>query len=235
MYRYETHCHTSETSKCGITGAADFVRFFKNKGYDGVFITDHFFRANIVDIPENYSWEQKVDVLLRGYEVAREEGAKVGLDVFLGWEFGYESLHLLTYGLDREWLLDNPDLISLDYIHYCDRVHESGGFIVNAHPFRQVKGVVRLMPYNSDAAEIINGANADNKRSAAYAEMMGLPVTAGSDIHNKNTKANLAGVLSETKFGSVYDYIDAVKNRKVTLFEFSNTADRIQNERIVTP
>ena len=222
MFRYETHCHTSETSKCAVTPAKEFVRFFKSKGYDGVFITDHFFRANIVDIPEGYSWEQKVDVLLKGYENAKAEGDRIGLDVFLGWEFGYESLHLLTYGLDREWLLCNPDLITLDYKQYCDRVHKSGGFIVNAHPFRAIKGAVRLLPYDSDAAEVINGANADNERSRIYAEMMGLPFTAGSDIHNIATKANLAGVLSGTKFSSVYDYIDAVKKRRLQLFECKN-------------
>ena len=32
-------------------------------------------------------WEQQVDLFMRGYESAKEEGDKLGLDVFFGWEF----------------------------------------------------------------------------------------------------------------------------------------------------
>ena len=47
MYLYETHCHTAPVSKCGKASVEDTVRFYKQMGYDGIFITTHFLDGNI--------------------------------------------------------------------------------------------------------------------------------------------------------------------------------------------
>lgn len=46
MYKYETHCHTSEASGCGMSTGAEMAQKYKDEGYDGIFITDHFFNGN---------------------------------------------------------------------------------------------------------------------------------------------------------------------------------------------
>ena len=86
FYKYETHLHTSEVSKCARSTGAEMARAFNKAGYAGIFVTDHFFNGNCA-ISTKLDWEQQVDLFMRGYESAKEEGDKLGLDVFFGWEF----------------------------------------------------------------------------------------------------------------------------------------------------
>ena len=47
IYRYETHLHTSPVSKCGKVSVRENLEFYKELGYDGVFITNHFLDGNL--------------------------------------------------------------------------------------------------------------------------------------------------------------------------------------------
>ena len=47
MYKYETHLHTYPVSKCARKTVAETLDFYKEKGYDGVFLTNHFVCGNI--------------------------------------------------------------------------------------------------------------------------------------------------------------------------------------------
>ena len=42
MYRYETHLHTFPVSRCAIASVEESLKYYKELGYDGVFITNHF-------------------------------------------------------------------------------------------------------------------------------------------------------------------------------------------------
>ena len=89
MFFYETHMHTSEGSACGFASGAMQARHYKALGYDGIVVTDHFFNGNSrinVDFPFE-SWERKIDLFCKGYENAYDEGKKIGLKVFFGFEF----------------------------------------------------------------------------------------------------------------------------------------------------
>ena len=44
-YLYETHCHTKESSACGLATADEMIAAYHQKGYRGVIITDHFFNG----------------------------------------------------------------------------------------------------------------------------------------------------------------------------------------------
>ena len=52
FYKYETHLHTSEVSKCAYNTGAEMVRAYKKAGYTGIFVTDHFL-TEIALFPEN--------------------------------------------------------------------------------------------------------------------------------------------------------------------------------------
>ncbi len=222
MYIYETHCHTSETSKCGVSDGASYARFFKNLGYSGFFITDHFWGSNIVDMPEEWSWKQKVDRFALGYENAKAEGDKLGINVMFGWEYGVGITHFVTYGLDKYWLYENPDIVGLDLVEYAKKVHGAGGIVVHAHPFRDDDSLISFMPNHTDAVEVINGARGNNERANAYADMIGLPKTAGSDIHNINTERMLAGVISRKELKTPQDYIDELLAGRLEIFQRKN-------------
>ena len=38
MYKYETHLHTLPVSKCAVADVKETIDFYKEKGYDGVFM-----------------------------------------------------------------------------------------------------------------------------------------------------------------------------------------------------
>ena len=45
-YRYDLHVHTYEGSACARSTGAELADFYKEKGYDGIVISDHFWRGN---------------------------------------------------------------------------------------------------------------------------------------------------------------------------------------------
>ena len=219
MFKYETHLHTSETSKCGKSSGAEMARHFAALGYTGIFVTDHFFNGNTT-VPADLPWEERVKLFLRGYEAAAEEGEKCGLDVFFAWEYSCGWAHFLTYGLGADWLLAHPDLLQWSAGDYFDRVHEAGGIIVHAHPWRLTDNpLMRMFPEKTDAVEVINAGRApeQNRQAADYARSFGFAVTAGSDIHATKTPRR-AGVLTDHRLKDGADFAKAVLERKVKIF-----------------
>lgn len=226
MYRYDTHVHTMESSRCGKVTGADMARYYKEKGYAGIIVTDHFLNGSSRATDE-MSWEEKVDVLMSGYESARAEGERIGLSVFFGFEFNFDMTEFLCYGLDREWLLAHKDCHLLDFREFSQLAHESGAFIVHAHPFRQRRYIktIRLIPDCVDAVEVMNAAHPDlsrfDERAEWYADEFGLYKTGGSDNHVVNQKY-LGGIETDTPISSILDYISTVKERSFKIFKFEN-------------
>lgn len=218
-YRYETHLHTAETSRCSKSSGAELARYFKSLGYTGVFVTDHFLNSNTTVAPD-LPWAERIELFCRGYELTAEEGAKLGLDVFFGWEYGYGWTHILTYGLGKDWLLDNPEVLSWSLPDYLDRVHEDGGSIVHAHPFREGVETVLLLPAKIDAVETINSGRTDeaNRHAYDFAVSFNLPQTAGSDIHRAGQN-RLCGITCSQRLKNANDYIEIVKSGQMSIFD----------------
>ena len=185
-YLYEIHCHTSETSRCACVTGAELARFYKRAGFRGICITDHFFNGNTT-VASHLGWEERVEQFCLGYRHAKEEGGRIGLDVFFGFEYSFRGTDLLTYGPDPGWLASHSELLSLGVNEYCDLVHRDGGFIIHAHPFREAAYIemIRLLPRKVDAVEVYNAGrtNFENKMAAEYAQNYGLSAAAGSDNH----------------------------------------------------
>lgn len=219
---YETHLHTKEASACASASAEEQVRFCKEMGYTGIVITNHFFNGN-TGIPRELPWEERVELFCEPYEAALAEGKKVGLDVFFGWEYCYNGSEIVTYGLDKEWLLAHPESETLGINDYAALAHESGAFLIHVHPMREDWYIpyIRLYPRVVDAAEIFNASRPDdeNNRNAAYAAMYNLPPTAGSDNHHAYKSKRLGGVCTPKKCESVMELAEFIKNRQVELAE----------------
>lgn len=215
MYKIETHSHTKEGSACGYSDGAACARARKEEGYDTVIITDHFFHGNTRpkrDLP----WEQYVEEFCSGYEHAKEEGDRIGLNVLFGWEENFHGAEFLIYGLDKAWLLAHPDMLNWTPVQQYEIVHADGGFCVQAHPFRQRDYLdsIRLYPDYCDAVETINSSNPkiQNDRAEWYAGQFHLKKTAGSDVHGIFPIGG--GMLTEKKIVTIQDYIDLVKNQE---------------------
>lgn len=229
MYKYETHLHTSEGSKCASSTGAEMAQAHKEKGYDGIFVTDHFFNSSTT-VPRELPWEQRIDLYCKGYENALEEGRKIGLNVFFGVEWSVNGADFLLYNMDKQWLKENEKLLMYsDERELFDTVRSSGGFVVHAHPFREAWYIphISLYPHHVDAVETINTRNSDplfgghacyNDRAKQYAEMFGLPQTGGSDTHNAGQIVN-GGILVPEKINTPADYLRQIKNGSVVPLE----------------
>ncbi len=219
-HKYETHSHTSEVSKCSRISAVKLVRFYKEIGYSGVCITDHFLNGNTT-VPSDLSWSERVELFCKGYQYAYQEGRRIGIDVFFGWEYSYLGTDLLTYGLDKEWLLNHPEVLSIDINQYCDLVHKYGGFIVHAHPFREdyYIDMIRLLPRKVDAVEIDNACRPDfeNKLANQYADNYNLLKTAGSDNHSGRLN-RFSGLQLSRPLDNVNDMVSSIRKTEAVLF-----------------
>ncbi|MDF2941389.1 MAG: hypothetical protein K0S01_247 [Herbinix sp.] len=221
LYLYETHLHTTEASACSHVDAAEHVRYYKDAGYAGIIVTDHFFNGNS-NIPQNLPWEERVDLFCRGYENAKAEGDRIGLSVFFGWEANFRFTEFLIYGLDKAWLKEHPDILSWTLEEQYLRVHEDGGYVVHAHPFRVRPYIkeIRLFPEAIDAVEVINVGNQNNefdKQALAYAKKHKLPFMAGTDAHGFDS--HHSGVAFQNKVEDIGSFIDSIKSGKYELIQ----------------
>ncbi len=220
MYKYETHMHTKEGSACSSAAAADMARAHKALGYDGIFVTNHFFNGN-TSVDRSLPWEERIDAYCKGYELAKEEGDKIGLKVFFGVEFCKYSADLLIYGMDKQWLKENEQLLMYEDERKLFRtIREQGGFIVHAHPFRSDPYIhhITLYPFDVDAVEVINGShdpnNFYNDRANAYADMYGLIKTGGSDSHHLD-KLFGSGISVPEPINEPSDYLRQLREGRV--------------------
>ena len=214
MMRWETHAHTREGSACGKASGADMARGCKAAGYDGMFVTDHFYYGNTA-VDRTLPWPEWVRQFCLGFYHAKEAGDQIGLRVCFGWEYSWEGSDFLTYGLPPEWLLAHPETITVEPMEYLKLVREAGACIVHAHPFREAPYIpfIKLVPDQIDAVEVYNGGNYAeiyNTRAAWYAENYGFLQTSGSDTHRMDDFTG--GILTECLIRSTEDYPEMLRS-----------------------
>ncbi len=232
-YLYETHLHARESSLCATASAADYPAFYKSLGYDGIFITDHFYRGNTC-ISTDGTWEEFVHAFCRSYETAKAAGDAIGFPVFFGFEERFELDEYLIYGIDKAWLLAHPELRTLSRAEYLALVRAAGGLVVHAHALREYSYAESIpLPVESvDAYEGWNGGTpiAENLRTRALALHLGKPVMCGSDRHTlKPSDRRLFGIVTETPINSVEDFMNIVREKAY------QPHDLPPHEDVVTP
>lgn len=215
LFKYETHLHTREGSACASCSGKEYVDKYLKLGYAGIIVTDHFFNGNCA-ISNDIPWEDRVELFCKGYEEAKKEGDKKGLQVMFGWESNYDCDEYLIYGLDKKWLLKHPEVMEWDQKEQYQNVKKAGGLVVQAHPFRERDYIERinLHPYQSDAVEVCNAGNRTTWDATAmlYGRRFKKPITAGSDIHRASSVAfGCYGVAFDTPLENVADYVKRIK------------------------
>jgi hypothetical protein len=221
-YLYETHLHTAGVSKCAVSGGADYIAGYKEKGYTGIIVTDHFYNGNCA-LSRKLPWEEWVNRFCRGYEEAKEEGDRQGLDVFFGWEETFDGCDdYLIYGLDKNWLFEHPETRSWTRGEQYRAVKEAGGCVVQAHPFRQRHYIPRMILSTGcvDAVEVANGGHEDVSFDALayrYANKIGKTKTTGTDIHDASDIPYVEplGVYLNKKLNSIADYVKIILNDEI--------------------
>ena len=239
MYKYETHCHTSPVSKCGKASVKDTVLFYKQFGYDGIFITNHFLDGNINPEARVLPYRNQIDYYFSDYEEAVKIGSYAGIKVFPGVELSYKGTDFLIYGLDKEWYKDHPEILEMEKTEELPYLMEAGAFVIQAHPYREAHYIdhIRLFPRSVHGVEVINSNQAWESNAAAesYAVHYGFLKTAGSDNHwggnvfsrlkEKGFRPELAGMCSNTEINSVEDYIRSVRDGSLNIFMINENGE----------
>ena len=110
-YLTELHLHTKESSSCSNIPAKKMIEAYKEKGYSTIVVTDHCSIGKMERLG-NISWKQKMDYVFTGFDIAKEYGESLGLNILLGVEI---TLHqtdsdYLVYGIDQEFLYNNEKI-----------------------------------------------------------------------------------------------------------------------------
>ena len=220
IYKYETHCHTKEVSRCGDSSIIDLIDEYVKAGYSGIVITDHFFNGNC-NIDEDLDWKTKVEKFVKPFYIALEYAKRYDdFCVFFGWEYNYKGTEFLTYGLDENFLYNNPTLLTWSTKKYLKEVNKAGGFIIHAHPFRRRDYIKknRFYPKHIDAVEIANGGNYRDHDlevdilAENYAKELALPGTRGTDCHNVKD-INGQGIVLNKKVETFDELILAIREK----------------------
>ncbi|MBQ7153511.1 MAG: PHP domain-containing protein [Clostridia bacterium] len=211
---YELHMHTVESSKCGVSTGAEHVRRYAALGYAGVIVTDHFFNGNST-VPRELPWDERIRLFTTGFNHAKEEGDRLGLSVWFGYEFHYDWNHFLTYGITPQTLEKNPQIMEMPLGEYVGWVRSEGGYVVHAHPFRTPGSEQIQLARNVDAVEILNANRSDGENDLArrYAELFGIAAVYGSDCHSVLQK-RLGAVTSDVRFETVDEMFAAILEAK---------------------
>ena len=152
---------------------------------------------------------------------ARQAAEPLDFDVLFGIEHAYgDGLEVLCYGIDLTFLLNNPDLPQLNIQEFTGKVHEYGGIVVHAHPYRWAGPELQLPLDILDGIEVYNAGNPQDKNLLAQqlADTTGLIQTSGSDLHNiTEAKLGTAGIILPKRIHNEKELVAALKRRDHSL------------------
>jgi len=220
-YLYEMHMHTSGGSACSRSTGAEQARMYKKLGYDGIFVTDHFFHGNTA-VPRDLPWEERINRFCSGYEDAKAEGDRIGLQVFFGWEQNFAGDEYLIYGLDKQFMLAHPEMENWTRRQQLDVVHRHGGCVIQAHPFRDRDYIRKVLvcPNYADGIEVVNSGNLpwNDVCALRFAKENDLVCIAGSDNHShlwaEENKSILSGIVLDHPLSSSQDLVRMILRKE---------------------
>ncbi len=192
MYRYEMHMHTSEGSACAHSTVHEMIKRYKELGFAGAVVTNHFFCGNTC-IDRTLPWEDFVAEYSRAYIEGQATANELDFDLLFGVEEHYgNGKEMLVYGIEPQFLLDRPFLCEDRYSDikvWSREVRAAGGFLVYAHPFRNrpyIKEPDKIPDLSLvDGIEIYNYCNKpeENIKASYMFASSDKAQIAGSDLH----------------------------------------------------
>lgn len=219
LYRYETHCHCLQGSRCARSTAQEMVRAYHAKGYAGLVLTDHFIFGN-TNVPRDLPWEQRMRCYHQAYLDAKAQGDKLDFDVIFGIEHAYgDGKEVLIYGIDLDFLLRNPDIPEISLDAFAARVKAHGGIVVQAHPYRNRSYVNMAVGPRADLVdgiEVHNPCNlpGEDGQALALANSGDYIFTSGGDMHlADDPRLGTAGILLPYRVRNEKEFVAALKRR----------------------
>ncbi|MBE6903629.1 MAG: PHP domain-containing protein [Ruminococcaceae bacterium] len=216
--KIDMHVHTSQASLCACVDAKETVQMYKDAGYDGIVLTNHY---NIYQFPfyEN-SPHKTAENFICAYENAKEEGDKIGLKVLLGCELSFTDSNndYLLYGLDCDFIEFIADKLNVSFSEFLKYKPENT-LIYQAHPFRNHMKITP--PQLLDGIESYNGNprhDSRNEIAKEWAKKFSLKTVSGSDFHQPEDIA-IGGIVTEKLIKDNTDLIELLKSQEYELIK----------------
>lgn len=214
-YLTELHLHTKESSSCSNIPAKEMIEAYNKKGYSTIVITDHCSKGKMERLG-NISWKQKMNYVFTGFDIAKEYGESLGLNILLGVEITLHQTNsdYLVYGIDKDFLYTHEKIYEYSLPKLYDLCHQKGYILVQAHPFRDN---IELAPLEYiDGIEIFNGCHDEvsrNEKAEKYGMNTNKILTSGSDFHNWEDLAR-GGIVTTEEIKDIKQLVKVLKNKE---------------------
>ena len=223
MYKYDLHIHTAEGDIVANVSGAEIVKKYKELGYDGVVITDHYFSSFYKWFKDDINLDDKTSIIdryLRGYYSALNEAEKIGFTVLCGAEVRFDGTpnDYLVYGLNPEDFYELPLLNRLKNVEELSNVLPDSALIVQAHPFRDKMTV--CTPNHIFGIEGYNAGTPKfrNEMAKTFAKFYNKPIVSGTDFHCSPNFA-LGGITTDKKINNNKDFVEVLKSGNYSIIE----------------
>lgn len=200
--KFDMHCHTKEGSLDGKLPLAEYVSILKEKGFQGMLITDH----------NSYK-------AYRYYKKHKKDSVFADFTILKGMEYDtIDAGHILVI-MPEHIRLPLLELRGLPVSVLIDVVHFFGGILGPAHPcgekylsitntrsYRKNSDIIR----HFDFMETFNACESpeSNRKAAELAAKYNLPGFGGSDAH----RANCAGLSFTEIDGTIEQETDLIRH-----------------------
>jgi len=195
----DLHAHTSGISTCCRVPAPDILKAAKDIGLDGIALTNHYQKIYVKEDGAAAFARRYVDE----YHYTKSCAEGTGLRVFYGMEITMEQhsgAHILVYGVDPDFTLHYPDVYNLTLAQLYLLVHENGGMLVQAHPFRRGKNMLQDLSFldgvEANSHQIYDATHFVRLTDIAHSR--GLILTSGGDYHADTPRPHCGTYLPDT-------------------------------------
>lgn len=188
----DLHMHEKTCSLDSHLALEEMVEIAKKRHLDAICITDH----DSMGLKEH----------------AREVSKRTGFPIFVGIEYFSLDGDILAFGIDSY-----PEE-RIGAQEFIDLVHDQGGVVISAHPFRHnrrgLEGKLDTLR-GVDAIEILNGSTLPDASMMAvyYARKYGFAITGGSDCHYPD-KVGICATYFPNPIHTLDDLIDAIRKKE---------------------
>ena len=206
----DMHAHTSGISKCCKIDGKNMLIVAKEKGIDGVVLTNHYDKSYITvdskELAERYVNE---------YFYVKRCADELGMKAFFGIEVTmakHNNVHMLIYGVDCDFLMKYHDIFDYEQEELYKLVKENNGILVQAHPLRRGINVLLDLKY-LDGVEINCHPLYDNTHLEFLdnlAKENNFILTCGGDFHNDTYRVK-CGVYFENSINSMNELVEYLK------------------------
>lgn len=204
--KFDLHCHTREGSPDGKVSVFEYAKILKEKGFDGMLITDHdSYRAA-------RKWQESKDKQIPGFCVLQG----IEYDTV---DHGHFIVIMPEGVSPKLFEARGMRLKSLIQI-----THFFGGIIGPSHPYgakflsimRSKESKYKKYLSQFDFIEVFNTSEyiSDNEKALKLAKSWDLPCTGGSDSHKTDTVGEAYSII-DAEIKTTNDLIEAVLNKKI--------------------